>query len=138
VIEGAGGVVWRAATSARPEVLVVHRPQRLDWSLPKGKLRSRETALQCALREVNEETGYRCRAGHELDEARFRDRKGRLRRVRFWSMQTESGSFRPSREVDEIRWVTWDELAAVLSYEHDLAVLASLRRTPDWTTLSHR
>ena len=36
-------------------------------------------------------------------------RKGRAKQVRFWSMQRRSGSFRPNREVDEVRWVSIDE-----------------------------
>ena len=53
----------------RVEVLVVHRPRHDDWSLPKGRRRSDETPLACALREVREETGLECRAGIELPPA---------------------------------------------------------------------
>ncbi|MGB8860107.1 MAG: NUDIX hydrolase [Ilumatobacteraceae bacterium] len=126
MIEGAGGVVWRTVSSSYPEVLVVHRARQRDWSLPKGKLRRQETAMECALREVHEETGFRCTVHAELSEARFLDRKGRPRRVRYWSMQATSGYFRPSREVDEARWLPWDRLGRVLSYEYDLSVVASL------------
>ena len=62
MIEAAGGVIWRRTSSDRVKVLVVHRPRYDDWSLPKGKLESGESAARAALREVEEETGLRCKA----------------------------------------------------------------------------
>ena len=127
VIEAAGGVIWRTVRKGQFEIAVVHRPRRDDWSLPKGKLRRRESALDCALREVREETGLRCSVGDELPEANYQDRSGRPKRVRYWAMQEMSGKFRRNREVDELRWVRFDRLGEVLTYEHDLVVVAGLQ-----------
>jgi 8-oxo-dGTP pyrophosphatase MutT (NUDIX family) len=128
VIEAAGGVVWRVSARRQHEVLVIHRPHRDDWSLPKGKRRRRESALDCALREVREETGLRCVAGDELPDVRYVDRRGRDRRVRYWAMQGVRGEFRPNDEVDDVRWVHLDRVGELLTYAHDLVVVSGLRR----------
>jgi 8-oxo-dGTP pyrophosphatase MutT (NUDIX family) len=127
VIEAAGGLVWRATAGQGVEVLLVHRPEHEDWSLPKGKRRRREAAVRCALREVREETGLRCTVGDELPTARYKDRKGRSKQVRFWSMTRGSGTFRPNREVDAVRWVPIEELAELLT-DDEMAVVAGFRR----------
>ena len=46
----------------RTRVAVIHRPKYMDWSLPKGKLEKGEDCKEAALREVEEETGFRCEA----------------------------------------------------------------------------
>jgi 8-oxo-dGTP pyrophosphatase MutT (NUDIX family) len=130
VIEAAGGVVWRTSPAGQLEVLIVHRPHRDDWSLPKGKRRRRESAPACALREVHEETGFRCVLGRELSPSCYVDRKGRVKRVRYWSMETSAGTFLPNDEVDEIRWVAVGSLHHVLSYDRDLVVVHSLDPLP--------
>ena len=127
MIEAAGGVVWRATSAPHVEVLVIHRPHRDDWSLPKGKRRRRESSIECAVREVREETGFRCSVGPELPETRYFDRKGRLKRVRYWAMHEIDGQFHPNAEVDEIRWMRSDRIAEVLTSAHDLIVVAALR-----------
>jgi 8-oxo-dGTP diphosphatase len=126
VIEAAGGVIWREATCHRIEILLVHRPRYSDWSLPKGKLKRGETALECALREVREETGLLCRVGQELSTAYYLDRRLREKRVRYWAMQARSGRFRRNDEVDEVRWLMLDEANDMLSYDHDVAVVVGL------------
>ena len=127
MIEAAGGVVWKVTPKGVVKVLLVHRPRYDDWSLPEGQARSRASAtVQAALREVEEETGLRCRTGDELPEARYADRKGRPKRVRYWSMEPVDGEFVPNDEVDEVRWLSLDEADALLSYAHDRTVLAAL------------
>jgi 8-oxo-dGTP diphosphatase len=126
MIQAAGGVVWRATDPSSIEVLIVHRRRKADWSLPKGKRRPGETALGCALREVWEETGLRCIPGRELPDARYRNRKGRAKRVRYWAMQEESGAFEPNREVDDVRWIPLQEAAHWLHQERDLTVVQAL------------
>jgi 8-oxo-dGTP diphosphatase len=106
----------------------VHRPKYDDWSFPKGKLHDGETDEEAALREVEEETGLRCRLDSELPRVRYRDASGRDKVVRYWRMQPLEGRFRPGSEVDEFRWVALDEAERVLSYEHDRELIRSLER----------
>ena len=124
VVRAAGGVVWRTGPEG-PEVLVVHRPKYDDWSLPKGKLDEGERHDAAALREVEEETGYRCELGEELPSTAYHDRFGRPKTVRYWAMQVRSGAFAPNREVDEIRWLPRAEASALLSYDRDRTILVS-------------
>jgi 8-oxo-dGTP diphosphatase len=126
VIEAAGGAVWRVSEGSELEVLLVHRPHRDDWSLPKGKRHRSESWVDCALREVWEETGLRCGIGPELPTARSRDRKGRAKRTRYWAMHVLGGTFRENDEVDEIRWAPLDRAAGLITYEHDLVVVDAL------------
>jgi len=68
------------------EVLAVHRPRYDDWSLPKGKLLRNERPKAAALREVEEETGLRCEVVGRLPDVRYVLPDGRLKRVKWWSM----------------------------------------------------
>ena len=119
-IRAAGGVVRRG-----DEVLLVHRPKYGDWTFPKGKAKDGESDEDCALREVEEETGLRCALGRELATASYRALAG-PKVVRYWEMTPLGGAFTPTREVDEIRWLSVDQAASLLSYEHDSEVLDSL------------
>jgi 8-oxo-(d)GTP phosphatase len=66
VVRAAGGIVWRHGEGGAVEIVLVHRPAYDDWSFPKGKLGPGETEAEAALREVEEETGLRCRLGREV------------------------------------------------------------------------
>jgi 8-oxo-dGTP diphosphatase len=121
-VKAAGGVVVRDG-----QVLLVHRPDYDDWSLPKGKLDPGESFEDAALREVEEETGLRCRLVRELPEVRYRDRRGRPKVVRYWEMDTLSESpFEPNDEVDELRWLDVGDALVLLTYERDRDVVAAL------------
>lgn len=126
MVEAAGGVVWRVTSKGQLKVLLVHRPRYGDWSLPKGKLDVDEGHRDAALREVAEETGLRCRTGIELPEARYNDRKGRPKRVRYWSMEPIDGAFAANDEVDQVEWLPVGEARRRLTYPHDRAVLDAL------------
>lgn len=129
VIEAAGGLVWRTSPAGDLEVLLIARPGRRGWSLPKGKLHRNEEALDAAVREVREETGFRCEVGPEIAETRYLDRKGRDKRVRYWAMQVVSGRFRRNDEVDDVCWCLLDQAASRLAELHDAAMLVALQRT---------
>jgi 8-oxo-dGTP diphosphatase len=128
-VRAAGGLIVRAREGGGLEVAVVHRPKYDDWSLPKGKLEPGEGWDEAALREVAEETGLRCELGEELSSARYRDRKGRDKLVRYFRMSPLGGGFEPSEEVDELRWLSPSDADALLGYEHDRALVADLGRT---------
>src|SRR5204863_3479004 len=104
IVRAAGGVVYRDG-----QILLVHRPKYDDWTFPKGKANEDETDEDCALREVEEETGLRCSLGRELASTSYTDSRGRPKRVRYWLMRCEDGLFEPTAEVDEIAWVSLDD-----------------------------
>jgi 8-oxo-dGTP diphosphatase len=117
-VHAAGGVIVRRADGG-PEVALVHRPKYDDWSLPKGKLDRGEGWEEAALREVEEETGLRCRLLDELEPVAYRDPKQRSKLVRYWLMEPVSGAFEPNKEVDRFEWLALDDALARLTYDHD-------------------
>lgn len=123
-IQAAGGMVARVGSGGALEIALVHRPKYDDWSFPKGKLDPGESHEEAALREVAEETGLRCRLGRPLGSVSYRDRKNRPKVVRYWAMTVEDGAFAPNSEVDELRWLTLERAAELLSRLQD-ADLAS-------------
>ena len=125
-VRAAGGILLRGIPAGRFEVALVHRPGRDDWSLPKGKLDPGETYEECALREVHEETGYRCTLLEFVGFTEYRDRRGRTKEVAYWRMEVVDGDFAVSDEVDELRWFDIEFALRALTYEHDRALLASL------------
>jgi 8-oxo-dGTP diphosphatase len=110
-VEAAGGVLWRTAdTRLGVEIALVHRPAQGDWSLPKGRLLPGEHPILGALREVAEETGYTGAVGRRLGAVHYR-KDGADKRVRYWAMGAEAGSFRESDEVDDLVWLPPDAAA---------------------------
>lgn len=125
VVRASGGVVRRRRKSGRTEYAVVHRPRYDDWSLPKGKLDRGETDEEAALREVEEETGMRCRIVRAAGSTAYTDRHGRDKTVWYWVMEPLEGRFEPGEEVDALRWLTVDEALALLTYPIDRSLLSS-------------
>ena len=122
VVRAAGGVVLRPTTD-HVEVLLVHRPRYDDWTFPKGKARPGETDEEAALREVEEETGYRCTLGPEVARTTYLDEHGREKSVRYWVMTVDDGAFAPNAEVDVVVWLAPEHARERLSYDPDRTVL---------------
>ena len=111
------------------EFLLVHRPAYDDWSFPKGKLEHGEDEETAAVREVEEETGLRCRLDREVATTRYRDWRGRPKTVRYWLMTPVGGRLAAANEIDEVRFVPLAEAAGLLSYERDRKLLEGLEGT---------
>ena len=150
VEQAAGGVVWRAGKQGI-EVLIVHRAAYRDWTLPKGKLDAGESLVECARREVIEETGVRPVIGRYLGTITYYKRNGRpenggkyrrvegeakngysngeIRRkeVHYWAMRAEGAARTACDEVDGVRWVSEEDLAGHLTYETEQGLVTDMR-----------
>jgi 8-oxo-dGTP diphosphatase len=127
VVRAAGGVITRAGAEGEPELLVVHRPKYDDWTLPKGKAEPGESDEECALREVEEETGLVCELGPEVAVSEYEDAAGRPKRVRYFQMTPQDGAeAAPQNEIDDVRWLTRQRALETLSYERDRGIVESL------------
>lgn len=135
-IDAAGAVVWRVE-KGRLQVLLIHRPRYDDWSWPKGKLESGETAPDCAVREVAEETGEDVILGARLPGLSYRMSNGIEKVVDYWAAQaapTRATALRarptfpraPKTEVDDVRWMDAEVADSALTRLQDRVPLHHL------------
>ncbi len=132
-IFAAGAVLWRTSGTDpdTTRIAIVHRPRYDDWSFPKGKLDPGETAVDAAVREVAEETGFDARLGRYLSKVTYPIPGHRkMKKVDYWAAEALGGKFEPNSEVDELRWVTPDTAAEQLSYPMDHKILRRFMKHP--------
>jgi 8-oxo-dGTP diphosphatase len=123
IVRASGGIIVRRTDSGGLELALVHRPSYNDWTFPKGKRIDDESDRQTALREVEEETGLVCRIDRAVGRVQYRDRKHRPKTVMYWLMTPIEGTFHPTPEVDEVRWLPLEQAQDLLTYEHDRRLL---------------
>lgn len=125
VIQAAGGLVFRHSSRGKLRILVVHRPRYDDWGLPKGKADKNESPQETAIREVLEETGYRCRVVAPLGTTRYRV-SGGVKEVNWFAMRPlpDSPGFRKNKEVDEVRWLSRKKAIALCDYDNDRQLIS--------------
>ena len=113
VLDGTGRVLLIRARDLR------NRPV---WTLPKGTLTRGETSTDAALREVREETGYRCEVVRELEVVTYwfqRDGQRIKKTVRWFLMRPVEKVGEHDHEVDEVLWADRDDALGRLRYDSD-------------------
>jgi len=132
----AGGVVIRESAAGPSIVIGRRRRERVGstWSLPKGTPIEGETTEETALREVTEETGLTVAIVESLQsiDYTFVRAGSRINKtVHFFVMEPTGGDLSDhDHEYEEVRWVSFDEAAALLTFssERSLVELAASRR----------
>ncbi|CAN5337988.1 NUDIX hydrolase [Frigoribacterium sp. UYMn621] len=127
VVQAAGAVCWRETPSGI-ELLVIHRGDRADVSIPKGKVDPGETPPQTAVREIAEETGLAIALGAPLGSTEYTMPGGREKIVHYWSAEVSDeaiagSTFVPNKEVAAVEWLSVKAARAALSYDLDRDVL---------------
>lgn len=123
----AGALVWRRVRG-EVEVLLVERTQHRDISLPKGKLDPGETLPECAVRELEEETGLAIVLGAPLGHSEYRLPDGRDKVVYYWQAEAtpealEAAAFSPNDEILALHWAPIGRAKLGCTYRHDVAIL---------------
>ena len=115
-IIAAGGVV----SNEEGKILFMFR--RGKWDLPKGKLDEGETIEECAVREVEEETGLRdVRLGELIGVThhRYTERDKQIDKETHWFVMKVSGQQnlvpQTEEDINELKWVGENELGVYLN-----------------------
>jgi 8-oxo-dGTP pyrophosphatase MutT (NUDIX family) len=115
VIKAGGGLV----KNKKDELLLIFR--RGKWDLPKGKLDDNETILECAIREVKEETGLsKIKAGKKIETTyhTYNEFGKHILKESHWYSMTTNGEEKLVPQIEEsiteIRWVKKDEMTRYL------------------------
>ncbi len=98
------------------------------WTLPKGTLMPGESSADAALREVREETGYRCELVRELESVTYwfqRNGERIKKNVRWYLMRPLEKVGEHDHEVDEVMWADRAEAEARLRYDSDRRLIAA-------------
>ena len=133
-IEAGGGVVYNDDN----DILLIFR--RGKWDLPKGKLDPGESLIDCALREVIEETGLKNltligKIGSSSYCYKEKDQLY-LKQVQWFKMRTsDKHTLTPQIEEDisELRWVSQKDLEPYIqnTYSTIKDILLLAQRSPD-------
>jgi len=128
----AGGVVVRRPTGQPAELALIAVGPQNRWQLPKGLIDADETPEVAATREVREETGIAGKVVAPLEKVEYwyvATRRGtRIRYhkfVHFFLLDYISGDVADhDHEVNEARWVTFEEALALLTFPAERKVVA--------------
>ncbi|HEU0244465.1 MAG TPA: NUDIX hydrolase, partial [Candidatus Limnocylindrales bacterium] len=130
VATSAGGIVIRFVDEG-PQLVVGKRKRDGDgvtWTLPKGTPNPRETTEETALREVREESGLDVRIVRRFDSIEYWFVQGRTRihkTVHYFLMAPSGGDLaRHDHEFDEVRWISFDDAATLLTFETERDLVA--------------
>ena len=134
-VYAAGALVWRRI-GGKIHVLVVHRTQYGDVTIPKGKVDPGESLPQTAVREIAEETGLDVALGVPLGVSRYPLESGREKVVHYWAAKAskraiERSSFIPNSEISGLEWLTLKAARSALSYAHDVEILETFAALVD-------
>ncbi|MEJ7911715.1 MAG: NUDIX domain-containing protein [Chitinophagaceae bacterium] len=111
VLPAAGGFVY----TKDKNVLLIFR--RGKWDLPKGKLDAGESLAECALREVEEETGL---AGAQIGQSLpttyhiYKEKERLVLKESYWYMMLSDTTLplapQTEEDIEECRWVHANDL----------------------------
>jgi 8-oxo-dGTP diphosphatase len=117
-IFAAGTVIFKGK-GLNQKIAVIHRPHREDWSFPKGKIDSPESAPAAAVRETLEETGLHVVLHQSLTPQEYIF-DNLPKTVFYWRARlVKPPVFVPNDEADQLVWVSLKAALKLLTYEVD-------------------
>lgn len=114
VVEAGGGIVEKDH-----KFLMIYR--RKVWDLPKGKLDKGETIKQCAVREVEEETGVKVKVDRKIDSVwhtYISRKKYILKKTHWYAMKCLNDKKMAPQKGEGIKKVEWMDMEQVRNALH--------------------
>ncbi|NNJ56008.1 MAG: NUDIX domain-containing protein [Bacteroidia bacterium] len=106
LVEAAGGIV----ENEKGEILLMKRLGK--WDLPKGKAKKNENMEECAIREIEEETGAKqlsiTRHFMETYHTYFRNNEWQIKHTHWFLIKCLDGNHlvpQTAEDIEEVRWV---------------------------------
>jgi len=131
----AGGVVIKQ-TKGTFKVLIIHRNQMNDWTLPKGHQRKNESLQKAAIREVKEETSITAFPEEYIGQTtyKFIDAKRKVfyfRTVHWFLIVCKNSKITKTKDR-EILWAIWkpfdNKIYRLLTYQNDKNLLKKAQK----------
>ena len=130
----AGGVAFRWRDS-EPEIAIVSVKPKLRWQLPKGIVDPGEAPQVTAVREVREEAGVETDLIKLIETIEYWYRSVKYGKpvryhkfVHFYLLEYKSGDVENhDHEVEESRWVSFEEALKRLDFKSERDVVAKAR-----------
>lgn len=99
-------------------VALVFRPEKNDWTFPKGHVEEGETEIEAMMREILEETGVLVEIKNILPNIEYLDDNGKNVLVKM--LLTIFVQNKPENKIgdEQIKWIPIDEVAQKLSYQN--------------------
>ena len=106
---------------------------RKIWTFPKGHIEKDETAQNAAIREVREETGYKCRIMGKIFKTRYSFFKNgfKIDKTVDWFIMEKIGDrgiVETPEEISDLKWLSINEAEKTLTYPSDLKIINFLRK----------
>lgn len=96
------------------------------WTFPKGKIEKYETPQDAALREVWEETGYKCSITGDIRWIKYlyrRQDKLVIKKVKWFMMEVAEKNSEPDAEIIKTKWADNKTASDLLTYKLDHDIL---------------
>ena len=130
----AGGVAFRWKDT-EPEIAIVSVKPKLRWQLPKGIVDEGESPQVTAVREVREEAGVETELIRLIETIEYWYRSVKYGKpvryhkfVHFYLLKYKSGDVaNHDHEVEESRWVSFDEALEMLDFKSERDVVEKAR-----------
>ncbi len=132
----AGGAVCWKRVDGDVKILLVHRTQHKDISIPKGKRDPGESIPECAKREIEEETGLHVTLGAYLGRVDYQLPGGKDKNVYYWAAEVDPGEaerapFESNKEIFALEWVSLQKAKKRLTYPHDADIIENFQNLVD-------